>query len=661
MTCVFGGQPALDPEHEREECERLSYPVTPWYGTANNFRCPVGQQAGAGILLLARGSLNALNKENLHSLTFEANSDRVTLKSLLLVRAFQTTPGARDDPSAGYWCEIVDKRHLARATGIDKSYNIRSSPGGSFFSASRNGGSDWTWVTMTTDVWNAVGKLGTFPGLPFTPNGTPEGFSFFGTYAYDALGIVLDRIGCALKLDPTTDTFSIVRLSVEDLLSDQDLAREDAVLIWETGPVEPNRGRVPQKVRILFPRQRVAPDTTGGSPWEVRDVSDAATGGALPGVESNTFAILYDDLPAIFDSGGSLTNGTDLTNRAAERAADYFRKARLSRINRGFTGALSGRGQLPGARIKVIEWTEHGGGQGLFQGVKTEIARFPGLPAFLPGSNGGGMGGGRLTTINNEQSIFSSYSLLNSYTAFMQGGPTNNYFSGPQIQFMQQLLLQFLSTYDFTFGGSVTFTGTVTGAGSTKDWHYWRNVGTGGGAGTCWYAVSSMNNSDATSQTFTGATMYAAPFLTPKAVTVDRIAIRVLTANAGSNARLGIYSAASETNLYPSARVIDAGEIDAGATGWKELTISQALAAGTLYFLAVLIEDSSAAYMAMRTNDIVPVFGYPNQPNTADPKRAAVSVGQAYGALPATFPAGGGILDAIDTTFFPLVFVRLSA
>ena len=71
---------------------------------------------------------------------------------------------------------------------------------------------------MVESLWNAVGValLGTYPGLPFTPDGTPEGFSYYGSCAYDALNEVLDRLSCALQFDPLTDAFSIGQMSGTD-------------------------------------------------------------------------------------------------------------------------------------------------------------------------------------------------------------------------------------------------------------------------------------------------------------------------------------------------------------------------------------------------------------------------------------------------------------
>lgn len=72
---------------------------------------------------------------------------------------------------------------------------------------------------------------------------------------------------------------------------------------------------------------------------------------------------------------------------------------------------------------------------------------------------------------------------------------------------------------------------------------------------------------------------------------LDRICLIldvVGTAGAGSSTgNLGIYSTASN-GYQPGSRLIDAGTLDLTATtGWREITISQAFTAGTLYWAAV--------------------------------------------------------------------------
>lgn len=362
MTCTFGGYSCLDPPAEAQACAEHGYPLDPWWGTANTFVCPLGQEPGRGRLLMAYGDVTALPLNGLSNLIFSDGLHNITLKNLVFVGGLAVTPDSRGNPSATYWIEVTDRRALARKVPIDKAYNVRGSNGGAYLTATQNAGVAWTWATMFADIWTAVGKLGPVPALPFTPDGTPEGYSFYGSYAYDALGHVLDRLGCALRYDPTADTFGVVRLGVADTTNAAALAAKDDadVLLWDSNPLDAGRARVPSKVRVLFPRQRQLADVTGGSPWYTVDVVDPTPGGPLPGTEVNTYQLIYDDLPAIYDGTGALTSTSVLASRAAERAADYFRRVRVGRLHRAFSGGYADRGLLPGPRVKVIRWSDRG-------------------------------------------------------------------------------------------------------------------------------------------------------------------------------------------------------------------------------------------------------------------------------------------------------------
>ncbi len=363
MSVTFGGKPCLAPEIEYANCIRLGFPVGDWHGKANSYRNPLGCKPGRGWILLLRGDLDALGLDTKSSLVFSGDQNKasITLKNLLAVKAGVICPGQRGDEDGACWVEIADRRRLLQAIPIDKAYNVRAAPGSSsYYSATLNSGSPWTWTTMVTDIWGVVGtgaaQLGAFPGLPFTPDGTPEGWSFYGhPSAMMALDAVLSRIGCDLKLDLVADTFSIVRRNITAATAA--LALRDVERIWDAEPQLPTRGRLPQYVRVEFSKQRDTADTTGGSPYYVLDVTDAT--GTPATVESGTYAVIKDDLPAQYIAG-VLQNAAALTSRAAERAADWFRMEKIARLNRVYSGLWADAGLQPGAAITAEVWEERG-------------------------------------------------------------------------------------------------------------------------------------------------------------------------------------------------------------------------------------------------------------------------------------------------------------
>ena len=195
-----------------------------------------------------------------------------------------------------------------------------------------------------------------------------------------------------------------------------------------------------------------------------------------------------------------------------------------------------------------------------------------------------------------------------------------------------------------------TYSGGSSGSGG-KDVDYFRQVGT---------SPLELRYSTAITQNTLGivglssATFYAVPFTSPRSGTIDRIGVNVTSAAAaGKKARLGIYSATSATNLYPSAKVLDSGEIAIDATGAVEATVSQALTAGTLYWL-VILADAAISVKAVQPSSCSPILGFESTYTTP---QTQISVAQAYGALPSTF-TGSGTTNGNNA---PLIGVRYSA
>jgi hypothetical protein len=143
-----------------------------------------------------------------------------------------------------------------------------------------------------------------------------------------------------------------------------------------------------------------------------------------------------------------------------------------------------------------------------------------------------------------------------------------------------------------------------------------------------------------TNLAITANSLYAYPFVVPESQTFDRIAIKVQTLSAG-NVRLGIYS--DNGTVYPGALLVDAGEVDVGATGVKSLTINQTLTAG-LYWL-VLVGNSTPTLTGV-------VSGYSYSCIGSSDLTAASNMywlaGFPYAALPTPFPAGasGNVLPS---------------
>lgn len=84
--------------------------------------------------------------------------------------------------------------------------------------------------------------------------------------------------------------------------------------------------------------------------------------------------------------------------------------------------------------------------------------------------------------------------------------------------------------------------------------------------------------------------LYATPLVVARSLSLDRLAIEVTTAGAGSKvARLGLYR--DGANLYPSSLLLDAGAVAVDTTGVKAVAVSQPLSKG-LYWLACISDGT---------------------------------------------------------------------
>lgn len=109
----------------------------------------------------------------------------------------------------------------------------------------------------------------------------------------------------------------------------------------------------------------------------------------------------------------------------------------------------------------------------------------------------------------------------------------------------------------------------------------WWNSGT--------YALLGMNSATGQSGALSSPSIFFTPWLAPATRTVDRVAIEVTALVASAHARIGLYSV-NLTNGRPDSLITDFGEVDCSTNGVKELTVSQSVTGGQLYYWSLLNE-----------------------------------------------------------------------
>lgn len=360
---------------------------------ANSFYCPAGRWQSRGWILLSRVDYNRLDK---YSTTLQLNigntssADNVqTLKNLAIVQAQCVTRGLASDLNALYLVEITDGRGLVHNQWfqfpLTASYNIRSPAyPQTFHPGSMNGGTTWTWSTMIQNIWQTMGTfLGTWPGLPITPTGTPEGFWFQGVPAWSALIEVLEHIGLTIACDLTqANPFTIVIEGADDLTFNEMQTRFVGNLEDDLEWIDFSAGRAPATVKVLFRRRNSVYGTEetvryDSLQWDMTTLYSVSvnapatyTGGVGTHHMWSDFTVRYDH-----DNSPLAEDVTTATAIAQERVSQYF-----GRIHpRGFMSQTYA-GALPfvtGTEVDGVCWYQDYR-NGDRQGWRTQIVHGPG-------------------------------------------------------------------------------------------------------------------------------------------------------------------------------------------------------------------------------------------------------------------------------------------
>ena len=366
----------------------LSKPTNLPLGAVNSFYN--GLDAARGWILALRSDLDKLNLNGTFALTFDSDSPittSITWNGLVVCREPQcVTPGLTEADQNGVWLvELSDKRWLVKnpyfCAPISEMYNVSSGEDNgsagptTYLAASLNIGTPWTWTQMVGDIWgNMTNQMGTYPGLPVTPGGTPIGWMFHGVSAWDALCEVLARIGCAVRADLTLavgSQFSIVQLGATDTTADT-LINAATMLdrkIHDAEFMSIVRGRLPYGVRVFFHKQLSAP--TGIPPWlQEEPYYVDIVGPDSASAEAGVYHPIWDDMPALYDATLTLTNGAALATRAQERADNFYRMMDDggTLLWQRFSGVVA---VSPGSAIRSVTWRAAG-----VDGIYTDVTRY---------------------------------------------------------------------------------------------------------------------------------------------------------------------------------------------------------------------------------------------------------------------------------------------
>ncbi len=391
--------PLCDPGPVRDNRDRFRRNMIPQLERANSFYCPSGRWMSRGWILLDRNSYNRLNTYSTDCTLTVSNLSPI--RNLSIVQARCVTRGLANDPNALYLIELTDDRGILYNEWFQfptvSAYNVRvPAYPQTFYPASMNGGTTWTWATMLQDMWNQMNALasgnvlGVWPGLPSAPAGTPEGFFYSGVPCWYALNDVLEHLGMTVACNPTqTNPFTIVALGSTDASFALQQTKYAPFLEDDLEWLDTGAGRVPLQVEVLFRRRNSIYGTEEtvryDSPfqWEMSPhYSVTINAPAIFTGAVGSHRIWSDYTVRYSDSGDPLDADVAMANTIAqERVTQYF-----NRIYRGTLGFMTQDygGAIPfvtGSQVDGVCWSHHSSefhdGR---RGWRTHIVRGPNPP-----------------------------------------------------------------------------------------------------------------------------------------------------------------------------------------------------------------------------------------------------------------------------------------
>ncbi len=352
--------------------------------------------------MLARSDYNVLDTyaTNLQlNISDTAQPNNVgTLKNLSIVQAQCVTRGLASDPNALYLVELTDARGILCNKWFQfpttSMYNIRSpaypdtfqlSSMNDYPTAGPESKTTWTWSTMLQNLWEQMPLLGTWPGLPYAPAGTPEGFWFSGVSAFTALCDVLDHLGLVIACDLTSNTpFTIVSDGADDpvftALQTQYLTNLEDDLEW----IDTGAGRVPATVKVFFRRRNAIYGTeetvtkVSSNPyqWNMSSLYEISVPAPIFFASAIGTHHIWSDFTIQYDMNNvpSPTDIATATTIAQERVVQYFDRiySRTSGyMNQTYAGALPFK---TGSQVDGVCYYQDYSSQSR-QGWKTKIIR----------------------------------------------------------------------------------------------------------------------------------------------------------------------------------------------------------------------------------------------------------------------------------------------
>jgi hypothetical protein len=385
--------PLYDSRRIRAARTRFNRPLVYGLDKANAFYISNGRWPARGWVLVRRVDYNALN---LYATNFQLNltdvstNTSVTLQNLAIVQARCISRGIASDANSIYLVELCDRQGLVYNAWFqyptESEYNILAPAyPGQFYSTSTNGGTPWTWSGMIGDLWGQMASLlGAYPGLPITPAGTPQDFSFPGESAWGAIDHIMSLLGLTVATDLTKSSpYTIVQYNSADANFDALTAKYANVLAEDFEYIDTGSGRAPKQVVVLFHRKNQYYGTEetvrdDSLQWSMSAWYPITVAGPAQFASAVGTGFLWDDFVVNFDIDNNplAADVTTANTLAAERVTQYYNRVYRSTVGYMFRQYIGALPFFTGSQVDGVCWRQNYRERGRM-GWVTEIVRGP--------------------------------------------------------------------------------------------------------------------------------------------------------------------------------------------------------------------------------------------------------------------------------------------
>lgn len=327
---------------------------------ANSLFYPIGPGYSEAWLVLSGEGKDILTAANVvndpHTIRWTIISDTNPRRTIVefpgwyFKHAERVLQGGPEQAGSLFLARFVDIRHIKGInsdTGDIRS-NIRSyAQLTEYLTESRAD----TWTTLVTSLWNNVGGLGAFPGLPagLPIDGIPQTNFLIGLNGWAALNAVLEHLDCAIAPIPTGGArFTIVQLGSQGAFGNLPTPIQNFEPVRSNTHCAANLNFYFNKHYYNYGQEK---DTELTDNWSVTGnthVQAAATGiqGAIGDKP------LWDDLPYIINLNGTDANSAARTTRITNRVSRYVTRQTCPVYHRIYTGINTT--VSPGGVVKAV-------------------------------------------------------------------------------------------------------------------------------------------------------------------------------------------------------------------------------------------------------------------------------------------------------------------